>query len=80
MAVDHQALADEVDNFNQLSIDQKARARRVAAAHSVDAAECDDFLMMLGIHPTQERDHCAEVNSPVLPSTPHRRNQRIKRA
>jgi hypothetical protein len=79
MAVDHQSAADEIDNFDLLSTEQRAKARRTVAAYSDNADDADLLFRMLGIHPSQEREICEEVNRPKLPrATPSRRNGRLK--
>lgn len=77
MAIDHSAGADEVDNFNDLTLEQKAKARRTVASFSADADECREFFAMLGISAAQTRDVVPEVNRPKLPNAP--KNHRSKR-
>lgn len=72
MMVDHQALTDVVDNFDHLTTEQKARARRTCAAYATDADELVDLMAMLGISPAQERERCAEVSTPILPGEQRR--------
>jgi hypothetical protein len=83
VAIDHSSHHDEVDNFDQLSTEQRAAARRTVAHFADDAAECVQFFEMLGISPRQEREEVPEVTRPKLPSTPGARkaqNRPLRRA
>jgi len=54
MAIDHSCLTDEIEYFDPLNEDQKARARYTVAANAIDATDAVELMMALGIHPTQK--------------------------
>lgn len=53
MARDTTALTDEVEFFDEPTVEVKKRAQRVVASHSTDAAEARIFLQMLGLDAAQ---------------------------
>ena len=62
MIRDSRALTDQVDFFDELTDDQKARARRTVCANAVGyttaemADDAAELMLMLGIHPHVEAD------------------------
>lgn len=56
MARDTKALTDECEFFDEPTKDMKMAALRTTCAYAENAAEAEEFAMMLGIHPRQLRE------------------------
>lgn len=68
MIVDHEAMRDEIDIFDPLTGGQLEAARLVVCGYSRDAREAAEMMLMLGIHPSQEEETCADLNRGIIPS------------
>lgn len=73
MAIDHRCLTDEVEYFDPLTEDQKAKARRTIAGNAIDVDDAIEIMMMLGVHFSQEGELEGRTEPVRLPNMSRRR-------
>ena len=59
--IDHEAMCDEIGNFDALARDQVHLARRTVCHFAHDADDATLLMKMLGLHPSQEEETCSPL-------------------